>query len=115
MNFKVQVPVNAREKIASWGLPDEIVTEIYSRFVNELQRRPLDVLRTISSPVRLLQYSFVTMHGATKFTFVFAVELQPDDITLLVGDAWKIAFVKRFTGKKLPVAWRDESLGSSFS
>jgi hypothetical protein len=55
------------------------------------------------------------MHGATNFTFVFAVELQPDGFTLLVGDAWKIAFVKRFTGKKLPVAWRDEYLGPSFS
>src|SRR5438128_808342 len=58
MSYAVRIPGPVRKKIASWGLPDALLVEVYLRLTDELARNPSLHLVRAEEPFDGMVYRF---------------------------------------------------------
>jgi hypothetical protein len=85
--YKVVLLPGARRQISSWGLPDEVLVEVYLRLRERLSEQPALQLRRQRQPFDGMIYRFRVPDPANRLCehfFAFHVIYGQDEETLFV-------------------------------
>lgn len=87
MSFKVLLTDRLRREIASWGLPDHILVEVYSRLRDGLAERPGASLARIDRPWDGMALPVEIIDPTNRlrvYRFLFHVLLGQDEESVIV-------------------------------
>lgn len=89
MAYKIRILDSVARKLASWGLSDAVLVDVYLRLKDDLPQIPLSKLQRVVWPYDGMVYSFPLTDPEPphqRRLFIFHVKYGTDEETLLVLD-----------------------------